>query len=208
MIRETITIKGTRRGLVILVQPGLHLEEIKSHLLAKMEAARGFFKGAVFSFAPDPRIGPEQLRELQAICRRYGMIPASQQSSPPQTAVSGPRHNLPRDGEPALLVGTSLRSGQYVVYHGHVVVLGGVHPGAVVRAGGDVIVVGTCRGTVDAGVSHGPGARIVAGRLLPDRMTIAGVAWEGTTAEKANGYYDTAYLSEGRVILQPGNAGL
>ncbi|MBC7104313.1 MAG: septum site-determining protein MinC [Firmicutes bacterium] len=197
-----ISIKGTRRGLVILVGPGLRPEEIKGHLLARMEAARGFFKGAVFSFAPDSRLGPEQLRELQAICRRYGMIPAAPEAQPRRSPVRS-RNELPPGAEPALLVASSLRGGQYVAYRGHVVVLGGTHPGAVVRAGGDVIVAGTCRGTVEAGLAPDPGARVVAARLAPERLTIAGVPWQGATDVAGHASYDVAQLSEGRVVLRP-----
>lgn len=216
-MREAISIKGTRRGLVILVQPGLHLEEIKGHLLARMEAARGFFKGAVFSFAPDSRLEPEQLRELQAICRRYGMIPAGAEAQARRSAAR-PRNELPPGAEPALLIAASLRGGQYVAYRGNVVVLGGVHPGAVVRAGGDVVVVGACWGTVEAGLAPDPRARVVAGRLTPERLTIAGVPWQGAVAETApasgtgrpsggHEYYDVACLVEGRVVVRPGSAG-
>jgi septum site-determining protein MinC len=206
-MREAITIKGTRRGLVILVQPGLHLDEIKSHLLARMEAARGFFRGAVFSFAPDSHLGPEQLRELQAICRRYGMIPAGPEAPSPRLPAR-PRNELPPGAEPALLVAASLRGGQYVVYGGNVVVLGGVHPGAAVRAGGDVVILGACRGTVEAGRPPNPGARVVAARLAPERLLIAGVPWQGAVAAGSEEYYDVACLSEGRVVLRRSGAGL
>ncbi|MGB9826721.1 MAG: septum site-determining protein MinC, partial [Desulfofundulus sp.] len=49
MSRELVSIKGTREGLVILLDPNREFEDLKLHLKRKMESARGFFRGARFT---------------------------------------------------------------------------------------------------------------------------------------------------------------
>ena len=42
MGRDTVVFKGTRNGLVIVLDPNREYEEIRNTLLKKMEAAKGF----------------------------------------------------------------------------------------------------------------------------------------------------------------------
>lgn len=182
MGRDLVSIKGTRNGLVIVLDPNREFEEIKNTLLSKMESARGFFKGAKFSLFQGHRDIPlQQKDELENICRQYGLVPNTVAQEPLRsdlTATVGRPHTAIRQsgaGEPALLVRRSLRSGQRVSYPGHVVVLGDVHPGAEVVSGGSVMVMGSCRGVVHAGAEGDRTARVVALQLAPTVLSIAGL---------------------------------
>jgi len=73
-----------------------------------------------------------------------------------------------------ILVQRTLRSGQQMSYDGNVVILGDVNPGAHVAATGDVIVMGILRGTVHAGASGDDEAVVIAFRLRPTQLRIAG----------------------------------
>ncbi|BAF59511.1 septum formation inhibitor [Pelotomaculum thermopropionicum SI] len=183
MSREMISIKGTRNGLVFFLDPTREFEEIKNTLLSKMESARGFFKGAKFSISHGQKDMPvEQKNELVNICRRYGLIPNNDDAAVPANAVSkaSPRatraasNSKPTIGENALMVRRSLRSGQCISYPGHVVVIGDVHPGAEVISGGNVLVMGSCRGLIHAGAGGNLMAKVVALRLAPTVLSIAG----------------------------------
>ena len=55
------------------------------------------------------------------------------------------------DGDEAVFLHRTLRSGHKVNYHGHIVVLGDVNPGAELIAGGNIIVWGRLRGVAHAG---------------------------------------------------------
>lgn len=71
-----------------------------------------------------------------------------------------------------LLVEKTLRSGQRVSFPGHVVVLGDVHPGAEVVAGGNIVVMGSLQGLAHAGALGDGRAIIVAFRLQPTQLRI------------------------------------
>ena len=49
MAQETVTIKGTKNGLVIILDPSGDFDELKNKLNEKISSARGFFREAKFS---------------------------------------------------------------------------------------------------------------------------------------------------------------
>ncbi len=185
MERDLINIKGTRNGLVIVLKPNREFEELKNNLLRKMESARGFFKGAKFTFLQDQKHLPEeQVEELKEICCSFGMIPAIEIFSEKPVAplekacqkVSSATYT-PAGAEPAILVKKTLRSGQAISHKHHVVIIGDVNPGAEVISGGSVIVVGNCLGAVHAGAGGNSSAIVAAIELRPTVITIAGLRY-------------------------------
>lgn len=200
MPRNAVSIKGTRNGLVITFDVASEFEEIKKNLRAKIESAGNFLKGARLSFSHDDHIITDrQKSELSEICRQYGltlnteaklpknimqyrqcsMAGASPAIERERTWLSGQKYSRAgtslTEGETALLVKRNLRSGQQVVFHKHVVVLGDVHPGAEIVAEGNILVMGCCRGSVHAGARGDQTAYVIACRLLPENLRIANI---------------------------------
>ena len=183
MPKEAIDIKGTRQGLVILLDPKLDFEDIKSGLKNKMESSSGFFSGAKFMLYRENQLFPSEKNELESICKAYGLIPNPEAQWPPVTTKTGDnteitvnnheinKYSMP--GETALLIKHTLRSGQMVNYNGHVTVLGDIHPGAKVLAGGNIIVMGTCSGFAHAGQFGNQKAYIMALRIKNAYLKIA-----------------------------------
>ena len=60
---------------------------------------------------------------------------------------------MPQDE--TLLIRKTVRSGQSIQHHGNVVIHGDVNPGAEVKAGGDIIIIGALRGIAHAGRKAG-----------------------------------------------------
>lgn len=183
MGRDMVVFKGTRNGLVIVLDPSREYEDIRNNLLKKMESAKGFFKGAKFSFFNGQQdIPANQKNELENICRQFGMVPNAVEdravlstnfpdASKRQALCT--TEAIPSSGEAAFMVKRSLRSGQRIHYPGHVVVLGDIHPGAEVVSGGNVLVLGNCRGLVHAGAGGDRSAKVIALRLAPTVICIA-----------------------------------
>ncbi|MDD4237129.1 MAG: septum site-determining protein MinC [Desulfotomaculaceae bacterium] len=208
---QMVSFKGTRNGLIIVLDQSREFEDIKNTLRSKMESARGFFSGAKFSIADaHQEIPTSQKDELEDICRQYGMVPNpdgsvvmhSKATLEPartyQNAISSPVG----DGEAALMVRRSLRSGQRIVYPGHVVVLGDIHPGAEVVAGGNVLVLGHCRGVIHAGIDGNNSAKVVAMRLSPMVLSIAGRRFTPDLTGHSAGSCRTARLSGKEIVFE------
>jgi len=208
---QMVSFKGTRNGLVIVLDPSREFEDIKNTLRSKMESARGFFSGAKFSIADAHQAIPtNQKDELEDICRQYGMVPnpdgsVVMRSSAAVEPVRPYPNAMPSqiaDGEAALMVRRSLRSGQRIIYPGHVVVLGDINPGAEVVAGGNVLVLGNCRGVIHAGIDGNRSAKVVAMRLSPMVLSIAGRRLTPDLAGHSADFCRTARLSGKDIVFE------
>ena len=98
----------------------------------------------------------------------------------------------------------TLRSGQRITYEGNVVIVGDVNPGAEIRAGGDIIVMGTLRGLAHAGVGGATDVSIVAFKLEPTQIRIGDVI--GRPPEGDSGAPrepEVARLKDGVILVEP-----
>lgn len=214
MGRDLVSIKGTKNGLVIVLDPNREFEEIRNTLLSKMESARGFFKGAKFSFFQGQQDIPvHQKNELESICRQFGLVPnAEKQASLRTDFAEGPRRlalasSQSGTGEAALMVRRSLRSGQRISYPGHIVVLGDIHPGAEVVSGGNVLVMGSCRGVIHAGAGGDRTARVIAQRLAPTVLSIADRRCAPERTDTIPAGCQLARLSGREIVFEPYQTG-
>lgn len=214
MAEEAVSIKGTRNGLVIIFNPDLDIEEIKSILKLKMENSKGFFRGAKF-IVHNSGSGQDHhyVRELEGICRHYGLIPSRDVTWPPEGGdlpVDPPPAKRRKDnvipirlqsspeGDPALLVTRTLRSGQKISSHRSIVVMGDVNPGAEVVSENSVYVLGSCKGIVHAGAAGNLMSEIMALKLQPLVLRIGSIIGEtppaGITAPLA------ARVNRGKIV--------
>lgn len=127
----------------------------------------------------EPRSGTQRLAAVGARPIETGRAAAAESgsTSDPRRALEAGAAPEPDRGsaearpDPAILVHRTLRGGQRVEHRGSVVVLGDVNPGAEVIAGGDVVVWGRLRGTVEAGTEVA-GSRVCALDLAPTQLII------------------------------------
>lgn len=197
-----VQIKGTRNGLVIILNPTCDVEELKQGLLRQLENARDFFRGARFTFYHGKKdLSAEYKQELLRIVAEYGLVyeeksilPAAQEATSRKAAEPALDIGLPRRArtqtgsavpiEPplpvgagqALLVRQSLRSGQSVVTEKHFVITGDVHAGASVNAAGSIVVLGTLSGVANAGIYGDRSAVVFSRKFAPTALSIAGIA--------------------------------
>jgi septum site-determining protein MinC len=94
-----------------------------------------------------------------------------------------------------LYLQTTVRSGVEIRHPGNVVVLGDVNPGGSIQADGDVLVWGTLRGVVHAGASGSDRCLIMALRMEPTQLRIAGYVARAPETPLADYYPEVAYVS-------------
>ncbi len=194
MAGDTVKIKGTKNGLVIIYNPDRDLDEIKKLLKSKMENSGGFFRGAKFT-VHNPLDGENRhySSELEIICRQYGLIPSREVYWPPASMSGSPEETSPQkkgkarvipmrqahpDGDPALLVMRTLRSGQEVSALHSMVILGDVNPGAKVISGESVYVLGSLKGAVHAGSRGNLMSEVFALKMAPVSLRIGTITAE------------------------------
>lgn len=213
---EAVSIKGTRNGLVIVFDPEMDIEEIKSTLKLKMEKSKGFFKGAKF-VVHNCCSGSENtyIAELEGICLQYGLIPCPElswttsfwegQPDPPparrkKAEIIPLRQQADPEGEHALLVTRSLRSGHKVSCRNTIVIMGDVNPGAEVISGGSIYVLGSCKGTVHAGSEGNLMSEVYAMKLQPAVLRIGSITAD-TSGRSGAAAFGVARVVRGAITI-------
>lgn len=219
-------LRGTAGGHSLLLEPGDTAESIQRQLTAYNDKLA---TDVTIEIAGDTH--PEALETAIFLIRvaggKLGRIRA------PRITVSGPSATLNKESEEptkpvvpstpvafqnqrktddpmrtqTVILPHTVRAGFRGEYHGSVVVVGDVNPGAELVAAGDVIVTGILRGVVHAGCNGRPDA-IVWGRPIASAQIRIGDslarAPEGSSNMRRSGetqQAERAYLKDGRIII-------
>jgi septum site-determining protein MinC len=214
MVKPTVVFKGTRDGLVIVLDEETDFSQILGCLEERLDTARDFLQGARVTVELGERKltlveakklvgmlrnrrglqvigfqrGKQRVRTLDGVIEGKSVLNGDREKNREPVEETGDRvdkvlstdsstqnrQNTEREGN-TLFIRRTLRSGQSVNYHGHVVIIGDVNPGAEVIAGGDIIVLGALRGMAHAGGAGDNTAIITALRLQPIQLRIADV---------------------------------
>ncbi len=217
--RQAVTIKGVRDGLLITLSEG-SWEELRPALLQTMEERLGFLKGARVALdVGDHLVHAAELGALRdqfsdwgitlyAVISRSPVTEQNAQALGLATRLSTPRSERTirpleshLQGENAILVQRTVRSGFKVSHHGHIVIIGDVNPGAEVLAGGNVLVWGKLKGSVHAGMDGNEQAVICALELEPTSLRIAGIPLV-LPPRKGKPEPQMVRMEEGRAIVE------
>ncbi len=188
---QEIEVKGLKNGILIEVTEG-DWKEREDALLKHIDQNLAFFEGARLVVdvgsrdlkSPDLSTLRNSLSDrevkLYAILsdslvterasQDLGLLIKIDQSSPVPEKQS---INTNIEGENAVFIKRTLRSGHKVKHPGHIIVLGDVNPGAELVAGGNIIVWGRLRGVVHAGAMGDTEAVVCSLDLSPTQLRIA-----------------------------------
>lgn len=219
--RVNVQIKGVRDGLLVTLGEG-EWGELQSALLAHIQEKAAFFQGAKVAL----EVGNQILHaaELGALRDRLSELgislwavisnsPTTEQTAqvlglatriftPRPERTIKPASAVHLDGDPAIFVQRTLRSGMRVTFQGNVVVLGDINPGAEVVASGSVVVWGRLRGMVHAGAEGNESAVVCALDLHPMQLRIASVV-SVTPDRKGKILPEIARVVNGQVVADP-----
>ncbi len=218
-----VQIKGVREGLLVSLGEG-DWPDVKQALIDQFDQQREFLRGAkVFLDVGSQILHAVELSMLRDDITDRGIMlwgvlsssPTTEQTA--QTLGLATRLSRPsastlyrstampdtsvHDGEGALLVHKTLRSGFSVKHDGHIIVIGDVNPGAEVFAGGSVVVWGRLRGSVHAGVNGDGEAVVCALDLQPTQLRIAGHI-AAPPPKRGKPAPEMARLVNGRVVAE------
>jgi len=226
-VRAAVVLRGFEDGIVIHLDDRRDFVMVEAALRARLATAGRFLGSVAVTVNVGERdLTPAQLARLRETLAAFnlapvrvvrelrldgqaetavpgGALPAAQDS--PASSASG----LPGDehwdsrSEDTLLFRGTLRSGQTLRYPGNVVVLGDVHAGAEVVAGGDVVVMGTLRGMAHAGAPANELAVVVAYRLIPAQLRIAGVMSRAPDHAERPSRPEVARLQDRQIVVEP-----
>lgn len=218
-----VAVKGIREGLLFLLEEDGDWEKNRQALFKMVGERQEFWRGA--RVALDSRtvvIGEDEILDLKDELSRYDLTLWAVLSASPSTQLAAQklglatRFNRPEkeevevlstivhEGEGAVLINKTLRSGYRVEYAGHVIVLGDVNPGAEIIAAGNIIVWGRLRGVVHAGAEGNTQAVVCALDFQPTQLRIADqIALP--PQRKGKPQPEVARLLNGQLVAEPWN---
>lgn len=107
-----------------------------------------------------------------------------------------------RDSEPSRIVPYTIRSGQTEEFpQGSLIIYGDVNSGAEVRAGGDIVILGTLRGNAYAGMNGRLSAVIIAMDFAPLQLQIGNYVNRFAANQKPRDYPEIARIGAEDVII-------
>jgi septum site-determining protein MinC len=191
MNHAVVQIKGIKDGILVTIRAN-EWDHIDNALQEKIGEQEAFFQGAKLALdIGDVLVTASQLGRLRDVLSEKGvtlwaLLSTSDRSidnaktlgigislPKPSAAINRKTEPIIPDGESAVFLNKTLRSGYRISYDGHVVVLGDVNPGAEIIATGNVLVWGKLRGTVHAGAMGNTNACVCAMDLNPTQLRIA-----------------------------------
>lgn len=182
MEKETVILKGTKDGILIILDDQKDFIAVKKRLDEKLSAAGQFFFGAqVIIDIGERMIVEKEMEEIASLMRdRYGLTLLRVISKREKEEIQRKKRKLLGNEKiesaeefETLFLKRTLRSGQSIHFEGNVVVFGDVNPGAEIVAAGDIIVIGSLRGVAHAGAKGYEKAVVYAHKLLPMQLRIA-----------------------------------
>ncbi|HHV72416.1 MAG TPA: septum site-determining protein MinC [Clostridia bacterium] len=228
MRNDGVTIKGTKEGLLIILDGELDFPVILRKLEEKITRVENFFAGAQAILDLSGRlVQPEQLEQLEHLISsqhgieiiriiNQGCLDEKGEREAMEGAIvedglrngNGNRNrrvtlNENEEQLSTLIIKRTLRSGQRVNYDGNVVILGDVNPGAEVIASGDIVVMGAFRGVAHAGAKGNEKAIITAFSLQPTQLRIANIITRPPDEENSEpNQPEVAKIKDGMVIIE------
>lgn len=215
MAENAVIFKGTKEGLYIILKEEMDLDTIKYNLDKKIKPSKRFFEGARIMNFKGKRLTREEFDELKEVIEQeYGMTVVESYNKDYDVRTEAFELKKPemlellpfegvRKGE-SLIVRATVRSGQLIQYKGDVIVVGDVNPGAHIKAGGSVIIMGNMRGIVQAGANGDYGAFIVAFKMQPTQLRIGDIITrspDGMGSKYNNP--EIAMVKQGMIVVEP-----
>jgi septum site-determining protein MinC len=216
MTDNEVVFKGTKEGLYIILKDEMDLAMIKENLDKKIKPSKRFFEGAKIVNFKGKKLNEEEYDELKELIENeYGMHVVGSYNDngfdtkhdKPESKKTNALELLPyenvQEGE-TLIVRATVRSGQLIDYSGNVVIVGDVNPGAHIKAGGSIIVMGTMRGIAQAGADGDYGAYIAAYKIQPTQLRIGDIITRAPdgSGETANNP-EVAAVKQGMIVVEP-----
>lgn len=206
-------LKSYPKGILVLLQPEPPFEELKEKLAEKFSQARGFFGAASLALTFEGRqLSRQEESSLVDVIRRNSDIQVICVVGTDEAtgkhfvkALQKVRENLRREDEIQVYRG-DLQEGESLDASRGAILIGDVCRGAVLRAGGSVLVLGGLYGEIRAGCSGGEGVFVAALEMEPEKLTIGDFKYKPAKAKwgrRAKNPAKAAYIKDDRILMEP-----
>lgn len=178
-MNNSVIIKGNKYGIIVILDPEIEFEELKSNMIEKFKESSKFFGNAkmAITFEGKELSIQEQREVLDIIAENTDLtvvcVIDNDEEKEQLFKKSIDEKLLELNTNTGQFYKGNLRSGQVLEVETSVIIIGDVKPGARVVSKGNVIILGSLKGTVFAGATGNINSFVVALDMSPMQIRIA-----------------------------------
>lgn len=210
-VNNSVIIKGNKYGIVVVLNSDISFDEIKEQVAEKFRESSKFFENAkmAISFEGRSLTNEEQRDILDIIGNNTDMqIVCVIDNDPDKEEVF--RKTLEQklmelENNTGQFYKGILRSGASLEFETSVVIIGDVNHGARVVSKGNIIVLGSLKGTAFAGACGNTNSFVVALDMRPTEIRIADTIARSPDKPDKNTDKEAkiAFLEDGNIYIEP-----
>ncbi len=210
-MNNPVIIKGNKYGIVVVLDAEMEFEELKEKIAEKFRDSSKFFEKAqmAISFEGRKLTNEEQRDILNIIAEETDLHVVCVIENDPQKEEVFKKALDEKLMELSNTTGQfykgNLRSGQVLESETSIIVIGDVNPGARIVSKGNIIVLGSLKGTVFAGATGNTNSFVLALAMNPVQIRIADTIARSPDKPAKDGLKETkiAFLEDGNIYIEP-----
>jgi septum site-determining protein MinC len=212
-MNNSVIIKGNKYGIIVVLSPEPSFDELKELVAEKFRESSKFFEHAKMAITFEGRkLTTEEQREiLDIIGQNTDMhIVCVIENDPATEEVfkkTLEQKLMELNNNTGQFYKGILRSGASLEFETSVVIIGDVNHGARVVSKGNIIVLGSLKGTAFAGATGNTNSFVVALDMTPTQIRIADTIARAPDKPVKNEVKEAkiAFLEEGNIYIEPLN---
>ncbi|WFR54755.1 septum site-determining protein MinC [Anaerocolumna sp. AGMB13025] len=210
-MNNPVIIKGNKYGIVVVLDAEMGFEELKTKTAEKFRDSAKFFDKAQMAISFEGRkLSNEEQREiLNIIAEETELHVVCVIENDPQKEEVFKKALDEKLMELSNTTGQfykgNLRSGQVLESETSIIVIGDVNPGARIVSKGNIIVLGSLKGTVFAGATGNTNSFVLALSMNPVQIRIADTIARSPDKPVKESLRETkiAFLENGNIYIEP-----
>ncbi|PLR93722.1 septum site-determining protein MinC [Bacillus sp. T33-2] len=171
---QNVTIKGTKNGLTLHLDDSCSYEELKNELNQKLSNSLRVQEDrqllSVKVKVGNRYLTEKQQEEIKDLIRQKKNLFVEEIEMDVIRKKEAEKLQLEKEIVPVARI---VRSGQVLEVPGDLLLIGDVNPGGTVKAGGNIFIMGTLKGTAHAGSHGNENAVIAASVMKPTQLRIS-----------------------------------
>lgn len=209
-MNNLLNFKGVKDGLVLQIQENTNFSDIENAIEAKAKTGSGLIENSDLIGVIGAELSYKEkaiLEELLNKLLKINVLSLENFSyNDNKDKQNDKKEDISKDyvKENTKFIETTLRSGSEIISDGHIVVLGDVNPGAILKAKGNILVMGKLRGIAHAGIEGNNDAFIAANLLMPNQIRISNIISRApdNASDVERISPEKALISDGRIIIE------
>lgn len=206
---SSVKIRGSKHGISVKLDMQASYEDIKKDVASEFKSAEKFLGEEKLALSFEGKYLSEQQQDelvdiIHKNCNVHIVCVVDQNMEQEKKFQSSVEKTMAEfDASTGQFYKGHLRSGQVLEFEQSVVVIGDVNPGASIVSKGNIVILGSLRGTAYAGASGKKNSFIVAMNMQPMQLRIADVPAISEESTKAATGPRIAYAAGEHIYIEP-----